>query len=162
MNNLNRKILATTVFLLVSACATTDDDIGELQPYGTPDIDNTIYSDCFFARSVREWEPLDDRNLIVYASGRRPYHVRLTSPVFGLTSRPGIHFADDDGRICPFGGDAVVAGSGISSGIGDSARILSIKRLSNPELIYLKEQFGLLESVELPQREEKPERTITD
>ena len=71
----------------------------------------TTYNDCFFAVSLSDWRPLDNSNLILFATGRRPYHVELMRPAMSLSSNVEIGVYDRDGRICPFGGDAIIVDS---------------------------------------------------
>ena len=59
-------------------------------------------TDCLRTSLISDWDVLDERNLIVYESGRRPYHVELTQTCFGLDFAQMIGFYDRsaDGRIC--------------------------------------------------------------
>lgn len=93
-------------------------------------------SDCFFARSLRSWRYLDDRNLVVFA-GRQPHHVELVAPMPGLDRNIAIGLFDRDGLICP--GDAIVA----RNLLPDRVTIRSVRRISDDELEALYVQFGL-------------------
>jgi hypothetical protein len=97
------------------------------------------YDDCFFARTLSDWRPLDPRNLLVFAAGRQPYHVQLATPSRSLNFEDAIGFYDRDGRICPYGGDAVV----VNGLIPDRIPIASIRRLSEGELEALYAEFGI-------------------
>ena len=43
-------------------------------------------NDCFLQSSIRNYQVLDDSNLIVTGSGRRTYHIELASRTYGLRS----------------------------------------------------------------------------
>ena len=59
---------------------------------------------------IRDWDALDERNLIVYETGGRPYHVELAQTCFGVDFEVMLGFYDrrGDGRICGYGLDRVV------------------------------------------------------
>lgn len=66
-------------------------------------------TDCLRTSLIRDWDVLDERNLIVYESNR-PYRVELTQTCFGLDFAQMIGFYDRsaDGRICGYGRDRLV------------------------------------------------------
>lgn len=115
---------------VLSACATTE-------PGGSGV--RTTSNDCFFANTLRDWRPLDDRNLILFADGRRPYLVELVRPAMGLTFNVMIGVYDRDGRICPYGGDAIV----VDGALPDRITIGSMRRLTDAELGEVYERFGV-------------------
>ena len=97
-------------------------------------------TDCFFANTPYDWRSLDDQNLVVWAPSRRcPYHVELFGRCHGLRFTDTIAFLDRDGRICPYGGDAIVV-DGISP---EECRIASIRRVTEHQLQALYVEFGL-------------------
>jgi hypothetical protein len=100
---------------------------------------SSTYDDCFFASALHDWRPLDDENLILFASGRRPYHVELVRPAMGLSFAVTIGVYDRDGRICSFGGDAII----VDGVIPDRITIRSIRRLTDAQLDELYVQFGI-------------------
>ena len=67
-------------------------------------------TDCLRTSLVTDWDALDERNLIVYESGRRPYHVELAQACFGLDFANVIAFYDrsNDERICGYGLDRLI------------------------------------------------------
>jgi hypothetical protein len=109
-------------------------------------------SDCFLARVVSDWRPLDNRNLIVFTGRRNPYHVELSMPSTRLRFQDTIAFTDRDGRICPYGGDAIV----INGMMPNRITIASIRQLSEGELEEVYAQFG----VRRPEIIETPEDSI--
>ncbi len=146
-------VLAGSVVVFLAGCASTDAK-DELLPYGAKEIDRTVYNHCFYANSVSDWKPLDNENLIIFAPGRRAHHVQLVRPSFNLRSTIGISFSDRDGRICPYGGDAIVIGGGVTP---ERINIRSIKRISDGELVYLYDQFDITRPTDEPYTEEVPE-----
>jgi hypothetical protein len=97
------------------------------------------YDDCFFAVSLSDWRALDDENLILFAGRRNPYHAVLSRPAFGLSRGLEIGVYDRDGRVCPYGGDAIV----IAGVMPDTIRISSMRRIDLEEMDRLLVTFGI-------------------
>ena len=95
-------------------------------------------SDCIINAGVRDYATLDDRNLIIYGAGRRAYHVVLATPSINLESEYRLGIFDRDGRICPFGGDAII----VQGPITERIPIRSIERLTDEAETALKVRFG--------------------
>ncbi|MDH3419908.1 MAG: DUF6491 family protein, partial [Gammaproteobacteria bacterium] len=121
--------------LALTGCASTGGSDAAIGREATFASDN----DCFLARLVSDWRPLDNRNLLVFTGRRNPYHVQLSMPSTRLRAQDTIAFTDRDGRICPYGGDAVV----INGFMPDRITIASIRRLSEGELEEVYLQFGI-------------------
>jgi hypothetical protein len=119
--------------LALGACASTNSSTSESS------VVYQNFSDCFFSRTISDWRPLDSMNILVYAGGRQPYHVQLANPSQNLSFEDAIGFYDRDGRICPYGGDAVV----VNGFVPDRIPIASIRRLSEGELEALFAEFGI-------------------
>ncbi|MBT8084138.1 MAG: hypothetical protein HKN35_00420 [Woeseia sp.] len=95
-------------------------------------------SDCILIRTIRDYTPLDDRNLLVSGPGRRAYLVTLVRPAFDLRSSFRLGFSSRDDQLCPFGGDALVFG-----GLGnEKIQVRSISRLSKEQAEELKTRYG--------------------
>jgi hypothetical protein len=112
-------------------------------------------NDCFFARSITDWRPLDNRNLVVFTGIRRPYHVQLSMPANELRFQDSIAFTDRDGRICSHGGDSVV----VNGAIPERISIAAIRRLTEGQLEELYLSFGVkrptvIETPETPSAED--------
>jgi hypothetical protein len=92
--------------------------------------------DCIFFRSIYDWRAIDHYNLIIWAPNRRsPYHVELDRPCDGLRFTDTIAFSSNlDGRLCAFGGDAVVVDH-------DRCPIGAITKLNREQLDYLLSQI---------------------
>ncbi|MFQ5981877.1 MAG: DUF6491 family protein [Woeseiaceae bacterium] len=137
-------ILTLSVFSLL-AVAQADD----LRPEVELDYQG---SDCIWIRTIRDYTALDDENLLIWASGRRPYFVRLFSPAWGLRSSFQIGTVSRDDRLCPFGGDALV----FDTAGRDTARIASIRRISKDEADWLLVRFGKKDPPDEQAPEPKP------
>ncbi len=95
-------------------------------------------SDCISIRTIRDYTALDDKNLLIWASVKRPYFVRLFSPAWGLKGSFQLGTVSRDDRLCPYGGDALV----FDSAGRDTVRIASIRRISPEEADWLRVRFG--------------------
>jgi len=109
----------------VFGCATSESPAGRLPASG---------NDCFWANSIHDWRALDEQRLIVWSPGRScAYRVDLAHRCLGLRFTDDIGFSDRDGRICSFGGDAVIVpGRG-----GDRCSIAAVTRLTEAEVSAL-------------------------
>lgn len=126
----------TLTALQLAACAGT--------PAGDDGVGRGRATDCIFGRTITDWTPLDNENLILFAGRRRPYHVQLTRAAFGLARDFVIGVYDRDGRVCPFGGDAIIVRGG---GIDERITISSIRRLTEEQLQQVYVDFGIEEPV---------------
>lgn len=68
--------------------------------------------DCIFIKSIDDWKVLDAYNLVIYAPARTAaYHLELVTYCRPLQFANRIGIASRlDGRLCAFGGDALLAG----------------------------------------------------
>ena len=139
MENLLRKTTIKQLITLVIssslvACASSED---RYESAGDPVA--TRGHDCISQSTIRDYQVLDDRNLIVTAGAKRKYHVQLSRNAFGLRSNWKIGFRSPTGRICSGTGDVVV---GDSFGSKETIQISSIKALGPDKLDALLVQFG--------------------
>ena len=95
-------------------------------------------SDCISIRTIRDYTALDDKNLLIWASAKRPYFVRLFSPAWGLRSSFQLETVSRDDQLCPYGSDALV----FDSAGRDKARIASIRRVSLEQADWLLVRCG--------------------
>jgi len=94
--------------------------------------------DCISQSSIRDYQVLDESNLIVTAAVRRKYHVILRHRAFGLRSSWRVAFRSPTGRICPGSGEVI-----FNDGIGpDRNQIGSIRELTPDDLDELLIRFG--------------------
>lgn len=100
-------------------------------------------SDCISQSSIRDYQVLDDSNLIVTASVKRKYHVKLSRRAFGLRSTWKIAFSSPTGRICG-GSSDLVYDDGMR--VYEQIRIDSVRELSPEETDDLLIRFGKKEA----------------
>ena len=88
-------------------------------------------SECFWAESIYDWRAIDDQHLVVWSPSKHcPYLVSFYMRCQGLRFTDEIGFKDRDGRICAFGGDAVIVpGPG-----GGKCSIATISRMTQEEV----------------------------
>jgi hypothetical protein len=98
-----------------------------------------VHNDCMFARSLRDWRPLDDEHLLLFGPGHTAYLVQLVRPAMGLSFNISIGVYDRDGNICPYGGDSIV----IDGPIPERISIQSMQRLDDAELDEVYVRFGI-------------------
>jgi hypothetical protein len=140
---LGTALLGAVVVTTLAGCATGSPASGET----VRDTSFSSSNDCIVGSSVRDYTALDDRNLLLYGPGNRAYHVVLVRPAFDLESefRIGVYDADAGfggiGRICPYGGDAII----IEGPITERIAIRSIQALDDTAVVDLKVRFGKME-----------------
>lgn len=107
-------------------------------------------SDCVTGR-IRDFDALDNQNLILYGAGSRAYHATLATPAINLEREIalGVEDRDGDGRICPYGRDFIL----VDGPIPERVPISSIASLDEGALESLLIAYGEQEAAEL---------TITD
>jgi hypothetical protein len=115
------------------ACVTSNEGVDEPE-YRS----ETRGSDCISQMTIRDYQVLDDSNLIVTGSARRKYHVVLSRRAFGLASTWRIAFRSPSGRICSAFSEVVV-----NDGMGaEVINIHSVRQLTLEELDDLLVRFG--------------------
>jgi len=123
-------LLFSSVLLVACASSETSSKAGE-------DLDYRG-SDCISIRTVRDYTPLDNRNLLVKGMGKRQYLVSLVVPAFELRSSGRLRFSSRDDWLCPYGGDQIVFDGFSSQGIG----IRSISRVTEEQADELLIRYG--------------------
>ncbi len=103
-------------------------------------------ADCIWIRTIRDYTPLSNESLLIHASGKRSYYVRLSMPGFGLKSSFQLATRSRDDRLCPYGGDAII----FDRFAGGEARIHSISRLTPDQVEMLQIRHGKKEPVDQP------------
>lgn len=111
--------------------------------------------DCISQSSIRDYQILDDSNLIVRAGAKRYYHVELFRRAYGMRSSWLIGFKSFAGHVCGGSGDVIV-----DDGFGrrESIGIRSIRELTPEEKDELLVAFGKKE----PEFEQTPEAEPVD
>ena len=98
-------------------------------------------SDCISEGTIRNFQVLDESNLIVTAMGKRKYHLVLSRPAFGLQSSWALGFVGVTSQICAGWGEVVY-----NQGFGaEKIRIRSLELLTPDQEDLLLIQHGLKE-----------------
>jgi hypothetical protein len=95
--------------------------------------------DCISQSSIRDYQVLDESNLIVTEGVKRKYHVVLAHRAFGLRSTWQIGFRSMTGRICGYSAD-LIYNDGLTG--PDSVSVRSIRQLGPEDLDDLLIRFG--------------------
>jgi hypothetical protein len=113
--------------------------------------------ECVFARTIDNWNAIDDETLIIYAPTRHdPYLVKLWRPVFGLRSEfsLGIEDADNDGQLCDYSRDSIIVRS--PAGIPESYKLRTMQRIDEAQA------QALLESSKSKKKNDEPATTMPE
>jgi len=128
-----KPILIVCFSCFLSSCATTNEDA-----VAPEDGWETRGGDCISQMSIRDYQVLDESNLIVTGSARRKYHVVLSRRAFGLRSTWRIAFQSTTGQVCSAFSDLIV-----DDGMGtEKIRIRSVRQLTPEEYHDLLVRFG--------------------
>jgi hypothetical protein len=129
-------VLAAVATPLIVSCARSERVLRASAP-----------ADCIQMRTIRDYDALNASNIIIFATGNDVYHVVLTSPSIAIEDEfaIGVYDAADglggDGRICPYGRDAII----IEGPLTEEIRIRSIERIDEARLDALRIEFGAVE-----------------
>ena len=133
INHFIKQILIIYCLSSLAACATSSED-----PNAAEYADEPRANDCISQMSIRDYQVLDESNLIVTEQAKRKYHVILNRRAFGLKSTWHIAFRSQSGRICSAFSDLIVDDGFRREAIG----IRSVKRLTPEEYDDLLVRFG--------------------
>jgi hypothetical protein len=115
-------LTVATLLLTFGGCASTPDDAARIPSSG---------NDCFWAGSIHDWRAVSEQSIVVWSPSKRcPYLVQFPMRCVGIRFAEEIGFADRDGRICPYGGDAVI----VPGPRDERCTIASIRKLNPEEL----------------------------
>ena len=106
--------------IILGSCASTDgrEDLQSNLDYGG--------SDCILIRTIRDYQTLDNRNLLVRAGRKRTYFVTLAVSSFEMRSSFRLGVDSTDSWLCPYGGDRILFGGRAEMGFS----IQSISRVN--------------------------------
>lgn len=135
-------LLALGVVLVATGCATGSTGQRTAALDGEND-DSRL--ECIVNRGIRDFTPLDDQNLIIFGPGRRAYHVTLVTPALDLDGEFRLGVYDTDGRICPYGGDAIL----IDGILSQRVPIRSIQSIDEGEVEALRVEYGRAEAADV-------------
>ncbi len=93
---------------------------------------NQPQASCIFFARLYDWAPINDTNLILWASRTQSYHLQLAPPCNGLRFATGVGFTSKNGerRLCTM--DSVVVDNG--PGIPEHCLIRRIVELDDAAL----------------------------
>ena len=134
MRNFLIKQILVIVFSCIVLCISAPAEERDKLPR---DLDLTG-SDCIWIRTIRDYTPLSRDSLLINASGKRSYFVRLLTPNFGLKSSFQLGTRSRDDQLCPYGGDSII----FDSMPGGEARIQSITRVTPDQVEDLLIRYG--------------------
>lgn len=144
-------------FLLFFSCLTEAGERQETPPEALLQPAN----DCIFARSVRDYTPLDRSHLILWGPSRkRAYLVTVTGAATSLRTDWRLAFRTRDTRLCPWGGDAIL----VDDPVQRELRIASIREISDRDVDTLMVHFGRREADEqkAPQPADVPDAGVEE
>jgi len=145
-------VIKQSVLVIISgsllACATPGEP-----PAGGALAEQAVTRDCISQSSIRDYQVLNESNLIVTEGVRRKYHIELAHRAFGIRSTWQIGFRSMAGRICANSAD-LIYNDGLSG--AESVRVRSIRQLSPEDLDDLLVRFGKKEPdvIQTPAQEE--------
>ena len=131
-----RLIALIFICLVLTACSST----------GEPRIPaGCSMTDCFFERSIRDFDVLENETVIVFVGAQRcPYLLKLDGFLCDLRGAPYLEFEDVDERICPFDRSFVHAGPFAGTRVDELCRILEVKPLTDDGLLEAYVEEGIL------------------
>ncbi len=138
--------------LLLAACVSSgpESQLGK-QDKAPKRIEMSRTSDCVFQSTISDFQALDDRYVVLYASGRRKaYLAEISGGCFDMRSQSALAAVDGDrnGQICGFGRDSIAYRR---LGMVEDCRILGMEQLSDERRLEL----GLGVPQHKPRKDEK-------
>ncbi len=101
--------------------------------------EESVGRDCISQSSIRDYQVLDESNLIITEGVKRKYHVVLAHRAFGLRSTWQIGFRSFSSRICANAAEVIFSGGLMGP---EGTRIRSIRELTPEDLEDLLIRFG--------------------
>ncbi len=137
---MGKDLIKQTIAIVISCGILNVSAIAEEQDRLPDDLDLNG-SDCISIRLIRDYTPLSRESLLIHASGKRSYYVRLLTPGFGLKSSFQLGTRSRDDMLCPYGGDSII----FDNLPGGEVRIRAISRVTPDQLEQLLIRYGKLE-----------------
>jgi len=135
------RCLALCATAAIAGCAASGTDTIGQEPLRAACDQGT---NCFYQRSVRDYQVLDDSTLVVFVGANRcPFVVRVEGFFCQLRSSAFLGFQDLDGRICNLDRSFVVGGPFVRE--DNDCRVREVEPLNDDELIETFAAHGILE-----------------
>lgn len=130
--------LVAPACLLFAGCVSSgpESQLGK-EDKGPKRIEMSRTSDCVFQSTISDFEAIDDRYLVLYASGRRKaYLAEIAGGCFDVKFETALAAVDGDrnGQICGFGRDSIAYRR---LGMVEDCRILGMEQLSDERRLEL-------------------------
>ena len=135
---MNALRLIAPAFLLVAGCVSSgpESQLGK-EDKGPKRIEMSRTSDCVFQSIISDFHAIDDRHVVLYASGRRKaYLAEIAGGCFDMENQYALAAVDGDrnGQICGFGRDSIAYRR---LGMVEDCRILGMEQLSDERRLEL-------------------------
>jgi len=132
------RLLIAPACLLIAACASSgpESQLGK-QDKAPKRIEMSRTSDCVFQSTIQDFDALDDRYVVLYASGRRKaYLAEISGGCFDVKGQTTLASVDGDrnGQICGFGRDSIAYRR---LGMVEDCRIIAMEQLSDERRLEL-------------------------
>jgi Family of unknown function (DUF6491) len=133
-----KAIFVALLLAFLAACTSSgpQSQLGK-EDKGPRRIEMNRTSDCVFQSSISGFDAIDDRYVVLFASGRRKaYLAEITGGCFDIRYEHALAAVDGDrnGQICGFGRDSLAYER---VGMVDSCRLLALEELSDERRIEL-------------------------
>ena len=128
-----KQLIIVFISSILVACAGAPESSDNGEPGAS-----TGRSDCISTGTIRDYQVLDDANLVVTGGSNRKYHVWLSRRAIGLRTSWKIGFRSTSGRICG-GFDDILVDDGFGA---ERIRIAGIRQLAPEEYDELMVRFG--------------------
>jgi hypothetical protein len=132
------KLVIKQLVIVLTSCIFLGNWAIAEEPDRPPEDIDLHGSDCISIRLIRDYTPLSRDSLLIHASGKRSYFVRLLTPTFGMKSSFQLATKSRDDRLCPYGGDSII----VDRMPGGEARIQSISRVTPEQVEQLLIRYG--------------------
>lgn len=135
---MNTSRLVAPACLLIAGCVSSgpESQLGK-EDKGPKRIEMSRTSDCVFQSIISDFHTIDDRYIVLYASGRRKaYLAEIAGGCFDMENQSALAAVDGDrnGQICGFGRDSIAYRR---LGMVEDCRILGMEQLSDERRLEL-------------------------
>jgi hypothetical protein len=149
--------------LLIAGCVSSgpESQLGK-EDKGPKRIEMSRTSDCVFQSTISDFHAIDDRYVVLYATGgRKAYLAEIAGGCFDMENQYALAAVDGDrnGQICGFGRDSVAYRR---LGMVEDCRILGMEQLTDERRLELGLGVPQHKPREDEQKAEKPGEAAKD